>query len=65
MPLYYITETKPATMSWYFTVHAENEEEALRMVQDGECDPYDFSTEENDCVESSYEVEEDTTVDEE
>ena len=58
MPVYYITETKPATMRWSFTVHAENKKEALRMVQDGEVDPMDCVTEEHEWKDSEYEVEE-------
>lgn len=58
MPTYSIRETKPAILRWEFTVYAENEEEALRMVKDGEVDPEDYSTDEDPFESSEYEIEE-------
>lgn len=59
MPIYSITETKPALQRWEFTVMAENEEEALRMVKDGEVDPEDYFVDEEPFESSDYHVEED------
>ena len=56
MPIYNITEIKPATQRWEFVVEAENEEEALRMVMDGEVDPIEHDWEET-LDPSEYEVE--------
>jgi hypothetical protein len=53
MPIYYITETKSALQKWSFEVLAETQEEALRMVQDGEIDPTDYEVDE-DPFEGSY-----------
>lgn len=58
MPIYNITETKPALQRWEFTVMAENEEEALRMVKDGEVDPEDYFVDEEPFESSDYYVEE-------
>ena len=58
MPVYNITETKPAILRWEFTVMAENEEEALRMVMNGEVDPDEFLTDEEPFESSDYNVEE-------
>lgn len=58
MPKYNITETKPAILRWEFTVEAENEEEALRMVMDGEVDADEFLTDEEPFESSNYNVEE-------
>ena len=53
MPIYNITETKSAIQKWSFAVYAENQDEALRMVQDGEVDPVDYIVDE-DPFEGSY-----------
>lgn len=58
MPVYSITETKPAILRWEFTVFAENEEEALRMVMDGKVDPESYFTDEDPFESSDYNVEE-------
>lgn len=58
MPIYNITETKPATMYWEFTVIAESEEEALRMVQDGEVESDNYYTQEDAIGDSEYTIEE-------
>lgn len=57
MPKFKITETKPAILRWEFTVEAENEEEALRMVMDGEVDVAEFVTDEEPFESSHYNVE--------
>ena len=62
MTKYYITETRPATMRWMFEVVAESEEEALRMVVDGEVDSVDFVTDENPCEGSEYSVDSEEAV---
>jgi hypothetical protein len=41
MPTFRITESAPAAYYWYYEVVAETQEEAERMVEDGEVDPYD------------------------
>lgn len=56
MPVYNITETKPALQRWEFTVEAENEEEALRMVKDGEVDPEDYIVDDEPFESSEYDV---------
>jgi hypothetical protein len=53
MPIYNITETKSAIQKWSFVVEAENQDEALRMVQDGEVDCDDYIVDE-DPFEGSY-----------
>lgn len=58
MPIYNITETKPATLRWEFTVEAASEEEALHMVQNGDIFPDECFTDENPFDDSEYEVEE-------
>lgn len=58
MPVYNITETKHAIMRWEFTVVAEDEDEALRMVQNGKVDPESYFVDEDPFESSDYEVEE-------
>jgi hypothetical protein len=53
MPIYNITETKSAIQKWSFAVLAETQDEALRMVQDGEIEPVDYIVDE-DPFEGSY-----------
>lgn len=53
MPIYFISETKSATQKWTFEVLAETQDEALRMVQDGEVDPDSYEVE-DDPFEGSY-----------
>ena len=58
MPKFKITESAPASFYWYYEVEAETQEEAERMVEDGEVDHYDTEFEvENDQTEivESYE----------
>lgn len=57
MPVYNITERKPAVLYWEFEVYAENKEEALRMVMDGEVDPINHDQEETLDL-SEYDIEE-------
>ena len=57
MPHYRVTETKTGIMRWEFIVEAENEEEALELVQSGTVDPIEFNTDEDPFESSSYEVE--------
>jgi hypothetical protein len=56
MPIYNITETKSAIQKWSFAVLAETEEEALRMVQDGEVEPVDYIVDEDPFEGSEYSV---------
>lgn len=58
MPVYYITETKPAILRWEFVVTAETEEEALHKVMDGQVDPTEHFTDEDPFESSEYSVEE-------
>ena len=60
MPIYNITQTKPATLRWEYTVYAATEEEALRMIQDGEVEHEDYCIDEDHFGELDYEVEEET-----
>lgn len=53
MPIYSITETKPAILRWEFEVLADNEEVALQQVMDGKIDPVAHFTDE-DPFEGSY-----------
>ena len=57
MPKFNITETKPAILYWEFEVEAETQEEALRMVMDGEVDAIEHDWRETFEL-SEYEVEE-------
>jgi hypothetical protein len=41
MPKFKITESAPAAYYWYYEVEAETQEEAERMVMDGEVEAYD------------------------
>jgi hypothetical protein len=56
MPVYHITETKPAIQRWEFTVTADSEEEALHKVMDGQVDPIDYVTDEDPFEGSHYSV---------
>jgi hypothetical protein len=59
MPKFKITESAPAAYYWYYEVEAETQEEAERMVMDGEVDAYDteydIASDEPEIIES-YEV---------
>jgi len=59
MPIYHITETKPAILRWFFEVEAENQEEALRMVQDGEIEHTGHDVDEDPFEGSMYSVDSD------
>lgn len=48
MKKFKITEYKPIMAYWYYEVEAENEEQAIRMIQDGEIECIDFETS-DDC----------------
>ena len=56
MPTFKITTSSPAAYYWYFEVEADSQEEAERMVLDGEVECYDsnfdVSNEEESIVES-------------
>jgi hypothetical protein len=56
MKKYTIIETRPALCTWTFEVEAETEEEALRMVEDGEVDPDDYDVD-NTFYDSQFIVE--------
>jgi len=56
MPKFEITETRPAVMTWVFEVEADDEEQALQMVMDGDVSPEDFTTEEEEGTCSEYEI---------
>jgi hypothetical protein len=45
MKKFTITETRPATYTWYYEVEAENENEALEKVFEGLEDPIDSDVE--------------------
>ncbi len=44
MPIYVIKETKPAWNIWTYEVEADNEEEALETVMEGDVDPVNYET---------------------
>ena len=59
MPKFKITTSAPAAQYWYFEVEAETQEEAERMVMDGEVDPYDSESEvgtDEESIVESYEA---------
>ena len=64
MPIYHITETKPAIQHWEFTVEAENEDEALHKVMNGEVDAEDFITDEDPFEGSEYSIDSEEEVEE-
>lgn len=39
---YHIMQTQPAIQTWYFEVEAESEEEAIRLVEDGDVEVMDY-----------------------
>ncbi len=41
MKIYHITETKPAHQIFYYSVAAESEEQALKMVENKDVEPQD------------------------
>lgn len=57
MKEYRIIESRPVTQCWEYLVEAENETEALNKVLDGEIEPEETWTEDNE-EESDYEIEE-------
>jgi hypothetical protein len=64
MPIFKIIESRPITNYWHWTVEAENEEEALQKVMDGEVGEADqYYQEEELDTESDYDVEEKTGQD--
>lgn len=56
MPIYHITETKPVVKRWFFSVVAENEEEALLSVAEGKVDPVSEDYDEDPFEGSEYSV---------
>ena len=44
MKIYHITETRPAVQVFYYSVEAESEEQALKMVENKDIEPQDFET---------------------
>jgi hypothetical protein len=58
MPIYNITETKPAILRWDYTVFAQSEEEALEMIQDGKVEAENYSVDEDPFESFDYEIEE-------
>ncbi len=64
MPIFKIVESRPITNYWHWTVEAENEEEALQKVMDGEAGEADeFYQIDEQSEESSYDIEEETGQD--
>ena len=53
-----ITTSAPATYYWYYEVEADSQEEAERMVEDGEVTPVDTEFEITNDGECIIEVEE-------
>lgn len=48
MKKYTIIQTAPATQIWTFEVVANNEEEAIKMVENGDVKHYDYETVDGD-----------------
>ena len=58
MPKFKITTSSPAAYYWYFEVEADSQEEAERMVLDGEVESYDSEFEvanDEESIVESYE----------
>ena len=58
---YRIIESRPATYYWEYIVEANNENEALQKVLDGEIEATESWCEESDDEDSDYEVYDDNT----
>jgi hypothetical protein len=59
MKKFTISEERPATYTWIYEVWAENEEQALGMVMDGDVDAFDSILNiDEDELSSEFEVEE-------
>ena len=59
MPKFKITTSSPAAYYWYFEVEADSQEEAERMVLDGEVESYDSEFEvanDEESIVESYEA---------
>ena len=56
MPVYRIKETRPAVLCWDYTVIADNEDEAIRKVHDGEVEHEDHWTDDDPWAKSHYDV---------
>lgn len=54
MKKYTIIETRPALQIWTFEVEANSEEEALRMVENGDVDPEDYEVDDGYSCDSEY-----------
>ena len=52
---YYITETRRCYQVWEYTVEATSQEEALRMVMDGEVEHEFTEIQEDESSKSEYE----------
>lgn len=58
MKKFIVTETKPATYTWWYEVEAETEEQAIQMVEDGYAEAYDMSADVDGWANSDFEIEE-------
>ena len=56
MKTYHITETRPAYQIWYYSVEAESEEQALKMVENRSVDPQDSESIDEPEADSEYTV---------
>ena len=56
MPIYKITETKTAILRWEYTVSAEDEEEAIDLIQSGQVEADGFFTDEDPFGDHEYDV---------
>jgi len=61
MKTYHITETRPAYQIWYYSVEAESEEQALKMVENRSVDPQDSESIDEPEADSEYTVIAETT----
>ena len=58
MKTFKIYETKPATQTWIYEVEAENEEQAIEMIENGDVEAIDFGYDCELSEDSDFEIEE-------
>lgn len=56
MKKFRITEQQQATVTWFYTVEANSEEEAIEMVFKGEVEHYEYIIDNTDSDESYFDV---------
>ena len=58
MKTFKIYETKPAVQTWIYEVEAENEEQAIEMIKNGDVEAIDFGYDCELSEDSDFEIEE-------